>query len=187
MTAQVNANTSNIVTLQSKVTALENPPCGQWHKSSNQNINSVGTPTFTTITWNSRSSWTDLATISHNGAGSPNFTVNVRGVYRVNLQVLFNNLSTGVFADKTIRVVMNVLRGGNTNTISQSNFDFDDSIPNTAGVSTGVLFQLNVGDVISFQSIQSLSSGSFNIQGQTAPPNDWDLNTFWSWELVKLI
>jgi hypothetical protein len=189
----VATNTSNIGTLQidvatntSNITALQNPLCGQWHKN-NQTINSVGTPTFTTITWNHRSTWTDTSTISHNGGGNANFTVNVRGIYRINLQVLFNNLSMGVFADKSIRVVMNVLRGGNTNTISQTNFDFADAVPNTAGVTTGVLFELNVGDVISFQSIQSLSSGSFNIQGQTAPPNDWDLNTFWSWELFRLL
>jgi len=187
LSGNVATNTSNITTLQGQVTALENLPCGQWHKSSNQTITTTGLPSTVSITWNSSSAWTNTSLISHNGAGSANYTVNTRGIYRINLQVLYNNLSSATFTDNTLRIYINLTRGSNTNFISQANFDFTNITPNNSGVNTGLLFELQVGDVISFQTSQFLSLGSFTITGQTAAPSDWDLNTFWSWELVRLL
>lgn len=184
-TTDIATNTSNIVTLQGQVTALENRPCGQWHKSSNQTINTFGTPSTVPITWNSSSAWTDTALISHNGAGNANFTVNTRGIYRIDLQLTYLNFSTATFTDRSIRPYITLTRGGTSQIISQSQLDSADNTPNTVGVSTGILFELKVGDVLFFQTSQYLSLGSFILQGQTSAPNDWDLNTFWSWELVR--
>lgn len=185
-TAEIAAATGNITSLQNDVSALQSPPCGQWYKTSNQTINTVGAPSTVPITWSSSSNWTDTSIISHNSPNGSNFTVNKNGIYRLDLQVLYNNISSATFTDRSLLLRLNLTRGGHTSQISQTNFDVDNNNPTNVGVTTGLMFELQEDDVISFVTLQYISAGSFTLVAKSSsPPDDFDLNTFWTWQLIR--
>jgi hypothetical protein len=185
-TGAIASSAADITSLQNDVSALQSPPCGQWYKTSNQTVNTVGAPSNVPITWSASTNWTDTSIISHNAANGPNFTVNKNGIYRLDLQVLYNNISSATFTDRTLLLRLNLTRGGHTSQISQTNFDVDNNNPTNVGVSTGLMFELKEEDVISFHTLQYISAGSFVIVAKSSsPPDDFDLNTFWSWQLIR--
>lgn len=185
---EVDGNTQDISTLQGEVSALQSSPCGQWYKTSNQTINTIGAPSTVPITWSSSSNWTDTSIISHNSPNGSNFTVNTTGIYRLDLQVLYNNINTATFTDRSILLRIMLTRGIHTSPISQTNFDIDNNNPTNVGISTGLMFELQEDDVISFVTLQYISAGSFNLVAKSSsPPDDFDLNTFWTWQLVRTL
>jgi hypothetical protein len=94
-------------------------------------------------------------------------------------------LGGATLTDTTFRLILNCVRGGNTANILTTTFDFPNTTPgNPTHLLSGV-YKLAVGDQLFFQSIQYLSAGSFTINGASAPPLDFDLNTFWDWILIN--
>ena len=173
--------------IQSVMNRLHHQAIGQWYRTTNQSINTVGGLTTATIHWTDKTAWTDTSAISQDAPSGSAFTVNKRGVYRLNLQIHYNNLSSATFSDRTFRAYIVLVRKGTSAVISQANVELTDATPNNAGVSTGVLFELQVGDQLIFQTNQSLSTGSFVVAGQASGTSSFDLNTTWTWELVKTI
>ena len=180
------ANEEGIIILDEQVSILERGQIGaSYHRNSNQTITTAGSPSTVNINWTDYSSWSDITRITHNSPNGSNFTVNAGGVYNINVQIQYNNLSSGVFTDRTFRLYITLTRGGNTSQIFATNGDFGDNTPNNAGMSAGGVYELQAGDVIVFQISQFLASGSFVLVCQSAQPDGFDLNTFWSWTLIN--
>lgn len=159
--------------------------CGLWHRASAQTINTTGNPSAVSVSWSAYSDWTDTSTISQNVSPGANFTVNQNGIYQLNFQVQYSNLTAATFSDRTLRCGVGVTRGGGNATVIQTNYDFNDNVPSNPAQQCSGLVELKNGDQLYLQVSQYLSSGSFALQGPSAAPNDYDLNTFWSWNLVK--
>jgi hypothetical protein len=156
-----------------------------WYKTSAQTISTTGAPSFVSVTWQSSTSWADITTISQNAPNGASFTVNKKGLYLLSLQVQYNNLSSATFTDRTLRLSINVVRGTGNASVLQTNYDFGDNVPNNPAQQCNGIVELEVGDVVTIQTIQYLSAGSFTLVQQSAAPNDYDYNTFWTWTLLK--
>lgn len=183
-TGSVVINNAGVLSLDGATGSLTTK-CGGYHKNSNQTISTAGTPSFVGITWN-QSSYGDTTTISQNAPNSQSFTVNQRGIYTISIQLQYANIGATTLADPTLRIILNVNRGGNNATILTNTYDFPNNTPTNPTQSLSGSYELLAGDVLTFQSVQYLSSpNSFSINGQSAAPLDFDYNTFWSWVLVQ--
>lgn len=158
--------------------------CGGWHRLSAQTINTTGAPSTISIAWGA-SSFGDTTTISHNTPNGSNFTINQHGIYLLTLQVSYGSLNTATLTDRTLRTSMALTRSGTTSAIVQGNYDFGDNTPPTPAVTSSAVYELKKGDTLFFQVSQYLSAGSFTLQGKAAAPADFDLNTYWTWTLLK--
>ena len=158
--------------------------CGGFHRNTAQTINTIGSPSSVSIAWG-QSSYGDTTTISQNVAGGANFTVNQSGIYLLTLQVSYGNLASATLTDRTLRTSITITRGTGTSAIVQGNYDFGDNVPPTPAVTSAAMYELKQGDQLFFQVSQYLSAGSFILQGKAAAPNDFDLNTYWSWVLLQ--
>ena len=153
---------------------------GGWHKNSNQTISTTGAPSTVGITW-VQSSYGDTTTISHNGPNSQFYTVNQNGIYNLSVALQYANLGSATLTDTTFRIILLLNRGGNSANILTTTFDYPNNTPaNPTHILSGT-YQLNAGDIISWQTQQYLSAGSFTINGQSAAPLDFDYNSFWTW------
>lgn len=157
---------------------------GAWYRTSNLTVSTVGAPSFVSIGW-TNSAYGDTTTISQNAPNGNSFTVNQAGVYALMFQLQYANLGSATFTDRTLRAVINVNRGGNNNTVLTTSYDFPDNVPTNPTQQCIGQFKLEVGDIIVLQVSQYLSTGSYTLQGQSAAPNTFDLNTFWSWSLLS--
>lgn len=157
---------------------------GGWHRNTGQTISTVGAPSTVSVNW-SQSSYGDTTTISQNVPNGANFTVNQRGIYLLTLQISYANLGGATLTDRTLRSTVVVTRGAGTSAIVQGNYDFIDNVPTAPATALSTVYQLNVGDQLFFQTTQYLSAGSFTLTGQSAAPNDFDYNTYWTWTLLK--
>jgi hypothetical protein len=159
---------------------------GGWHKNSNQTITTTGAPSFVGLTWQ-QSSYGDTTTISHTAPNSSSFTVNQSGIYSISLSTQYANLNTATLTDTTFRLAMACNRGGNSGTILTVTFDFPNNLPTNPTQQLNGVYELRAGDIISFQTIQYLSAGSFTINGQSVAPLDFDYNSFWSWTQLAVL
>ena len=158
--------------------------CGGWHRLTNQTISTVGSPSFVSLAWGV-SSYGDTTTISQNVAGGSTFTVNTAGIYFLSIQFQYANINSAGLGDKSLRCIMICNRGGNIGTILTSTYDFPDNVPTNPTQQCNGMYKLQVGDQLTIQSVQYLNNGSFTLNGATAAPLDFDLNTFWNWVLLK--
>lgn len=177
---------AGVLSLDSQTGALTTK-CGGWHKNNNQTINTLAVPPAPStvgLTW-IQSSYGDTTTISHNGPNSQFYTVNQNGIYNLSVALQYANLGSATLTDTTFRIILLLNRGGNSANILTTTFDYPNNTPaNPTHILSGT-YQLNAGDIISWQTQQYLSAGSFTINGQSAPPTAFDYNSFWNWQLVK--
>ena len=157
---------------------------GGFHRNTAQTISAIGAPSTVSIAWG-QSSYGDTLTISQNVPNGSNFTVNQHGIYLLTLQVSYGNLASATLTDRTLRTSITITRGAGTSTIVQGNYDFADNTPPTPAVTSCAVYELQQGDQLFFQVSQYLSAGSFTLQSQSAAPNDFDYNTYWTWTLLK--
>jgi hypothetical protein len=157
---------------------------GGWHKNNNQTISTVGAPSSVSIAWN-QSSYGDTTTISQNAPNGATFTVNQNGIYSFSLQVQYANLGSATLTDTTFRLLMVLNRGGNSANVLTTTFDYPNNTPANPTHQLNGTFQLQSGDIITFQTQQFLSAGSFTLNGQAAAPLDFDYNTFFDWTQLQ--
>lgn len=175
----------NIFLLNDQVANLERGQIGaSYHRNANQTITAVGSPSTVSIAWTDLSAWSDTTAITKN-LNNTQFTVNISGVYNLNLNIQYNNISNATLTDRTFRIAIALSRGGNISSIIIGDYDFANNTPNTVGVSCGGVFELQAGDILTLNTTQYLSAGSFSVLGQSASPTNFDLNTFWSWTLIN--
>lgn len=157
---------------------------GQYYKNASQTLNSVGTPAFTTLTFQA-DSYQGTA-ITRNGASTTQFLVNTKGVYSLEAQIQLSGIGAGTFADPTVRITLNIQRGAQNNAVITNQFEITNATPNNPALDIGGSYALNVGDILTIQIVYYLNPAqSFSINGVSAAPNDYDFNTFWSWNLIK--
>ena len=158
----------------SAITAITNVLVGQWYKSANQTGNSGDN----FITYDTSTSWSDTALITHTGS-STDFTVVKAGIYQLEFSTT-NSAGTAVWLATTTKgTSINLNRGGDqillTNTIT---------IPSATGYGqtvTGTV-ELMVGDIIRCRINQTLTSGTTLILGVS---NVYDYNTTFTWTFIK--
>lgn len=161
-------------------------PCGCYYKSASQTISANPNPQTTTITFDSFTSWTDGTTISR--LSSTTFQVNTKGIYQLELNIQYGINASATFGDTLHFGNIRLTRGGNQSTIastSQNISGYNALLPLSRALQVQAFLQLNVGDVLSFQSYDWPTANTWSIQGQSIPPFDFDLNTYWAWTLVK--
>lgn len=156
---------------------------GGWYRTSNQTVSTTGAPSFVSLSWTTPTG--DTTTISQNIPNGSAFTVNKHGIYSFSLQAQYANLNTATLTDTSFRLVLNCNRKNNTGAIISNTFDFPNNTPTNPTHQLNGSFELNVGDILTFQTIQYLSAGSFQLQGRSVAPLDFDLNTFFTWTLLK--
>ncbi|NBW78242.1 MAG: hypothetical protein EBR27_04405 [Betaproteobacteria bacterium] len=183
-TQNIQIGNTGVLSLDGEVGNV-NTRTATYYKTSNQTINQTGNPSFVSISWNASTTASDTATISQTAPNSNLFNVNVKGLYLINIGIQYNNVAIAVLPDKTLRINMNVIRGAGNSIMIQNTYDFPDNVPTNPAQSITGIVQLNVGDQLFFQSVQYLNNGSFTLQSQAVAPNDYDLNTYWTWVMLK--
>lgn len=155
-----------------------------WYKSTSQSITGTGAPAFTTVTFNTATAPSDIASITLTGGGST-FTVNRAGTYFIAVQITYANLNTATFSVDAMGLAVSLTRSGaNASVLRESS----PSLQAIAGPSASLCgyLELRVGDVFSIVSNAYMSAvGSSLISGVSSAPNDFDLNTSLSWTLVN--
>lgn len=183
------ANTAKQPSLNAPATWIlysPSPPalCAQWRKNKPQSVNIFGSPEQTTITFDVPTGFSNPGLIQYQAPGKA-FLVNQQGVYAFNAQLTIT-INPGYTATQpTWNFRMTVTRGTTTATIFQQTWDQSASYPSQYSVSVGGPFECLVGDVISFSVDTYMDAGSYTIELPSDPPDQWDLNTYWSWTLIK--
>jgi hypothetical protein len=111
--------------------------------------------------------------------------VNQNGIYMLDGQITIGSLAGATFTDPTVRLSFNAQRGAVNNTLIATSVDWANATPTNPSLQVSGLVQLNAGDVLTFVISSYLSANSFTLSAPFASPSDYDLNTFWSWTLIK--
>lgn len=155
-----------------------------WYKSSSQSITGTGAPAFTTITFNTATTPSDIASITLTGGGST-FTVNRAGTYFISVQITYANLNTATFSTDAMGLAVSLTRSGANASVLRVSYPSLQAIGGPSASLCGYL-ELKVGDVFSIVSNAYMSvAGSSLISGVSSSPNDFDLNTSMSWTLIN--
>jgi hypothetical protein len=150
----------------------QNIKMAQYYKTVSQNAPSGNTA----VTWNAHSAWSDMTHITQ--AGGDSFHVDVSGLYYLEAHTSIDNVGGSWVANKIWLV--NITRGSAQSVLVdtrqvQSGTNWGQSV-------TGIV-ELQYGDLIHIRISQILVSGTTSIRGQ----NGFDLNTFFTWRLIKTI
>jgi hypothetical protein len=167
------------------VADIISPQAGQYYKTTAQNLTTVASPAFTTITFQG-DSYQGTAITRVGGTSTFQFQVNTSGVYSLEGQISVISFLNTTLADPSVRLSFNITRGAQTNAVITNQFEIPNNIPNNPSLDIGGTYQLVAGDLLVFQVVYYLNAAqTLVIGGQSAAPNDWDYNTFWSWQLIK--
>lgn len=154
-----------------------------WYKSTSQTM-VTGSPGFTTVTFNTATPPSDTTTITLTGGGST-FTVNRAGTYLIAIQITYANLGTVFFTQDAMGLALSLTRAGASASVLRASYRALQAIDGPSRSLTGY-FELQVGDVLSIVSNGYFSTvGSGLISGVSSFPNNFDLNTSFSWSLIN--
>jgi hypothetical protein len=156
---------------------------GQYYKTAPQTSSTLG-PTTIPITWDASTSWTDTATLSLDVPTKTLFTVTQKGLYHLQVQLMFDNFATAKFKDDEHQLNINILRGPVANSPIRGTFYLTSS-EDQPDVFVAGIYELQVGDIVSIEVVNDLQNDSFGILSQSGGANAYDYNTFFTWALIK--
>jgi len=159
--------------------------CGQFYTNTTQTISLVGSPATTVLSFN-MDSYSGSAITRVGGTSATQFLVNTKGVYSLSTLVQMDAIASGDLSDPTVRLAFFIQRGANNVPILATVFEVPNPVPANPPLTLSGSFLLDVGDIVTLSIIYYLAAGrTFTILGASAPPLDFDLNTFWSYNLIK--
>ena len=160
--------------------------CGQWYKTSDQQIGGTAGPAITTtITFQASTSWTDTNALQWSALNNL-WVVNQKGVYHLQAQLNYADMNVPSFGNDTHLININISRGPVTNSPIRTAFDWKDADPTEPDNFVAGIYELQVGDEVQIQVVDHFqNTNQYRIKGQAAAPNDYDYNTFFSWALIK--
>lgn len=181
---------TGVLSLDSATGALTTK-CGQWYKTSDQLVNTYDAPTVSVITFDASTSWTDTSCISYDAVGKA-FNVLKNGVYAIQIQMMYDGFDVAHFNNDNHILEFTITRTTPSGTSLNSpirNFNnwSTNDVPSQPDTFINGMYELKVGDVIQIHTIDDLKSpNTFTIKSQSTPAiNNWDFNTFFSWNLIK--
>jgi len=169
----INGSNSNLT--------INNPVyLGQWYKASSQTAGS-GT---TNVTFSNATSWSDLS--GYIGlTNSSTFTTIKKGIYQLDF-VISNAPNTASWQtnDCARIIAISITRGGNSSYLFPLSQWIHNSPATNQYGTVSATTELDVGDVIRLQLVQTLQSGLTSIGGVSATiPTDY--NTSFTWRFIK--
>ena len=159
----------------------QNNIVGQYYKTASQ---TAGSGTIN-VTFNAYTSWTDLSGYIGQ-TNSTNFTVLKKGIYQLEF-LMSNGPNTASWnTNDCVRVMAIAVTRGVTSSylIPLSQWIHNSPAQSQYGTVSGTL-ELDVGDVIKCQNVQTVTSGLTSISG--ALGSTYDFNTSFTWRLIKAL
>jgi hypothetical protein len=160
------------------------PDAGQYHKNNPQTFSVLGGAT-PALTWQQATFAGSAITPVGGILPASQFLVNTTGLYSLEAQVQLVNINTATFTDPTVRLFAVLNRAGTSANILSTQFELTNAVPTNPAIDIAGAYLLNAGDILSFTFFYNISAGTFSAQAQSAAPAAFDLNTFWTWQLIK--
>lgn len=148
-------------------------PCAMYYKTSDQNLTSG----WTNVSWDIWTPWSNTSNIIQ--SSSTNFTVNTDGLYFLKV-ILAISGGTNTTLIKAINI--NLSRGGNVKTLTQSSILMTFST--YWYLNAQITYEFKQGDIIFIETFSQFT-GTQIINDPDPSPNDWVLNSTFSWFWVS--
>lgn len=165
-----------VANVSGKINNIPVQNCGQYYKTTNQNLPNSGN---TNITWDAAQSWSGASLIQ---ISPSSFICQQDGVYRLDFNPTIT-AATGTWTNTLKGTIIDVERGGVLTAQLPSQISIPS--PNSYGSLTTGVVNLSTTDIVICRINQTLATGSTICQARATGTSNFDFNTTFTYTLLR--